>query len=434
MIRGLTGGLAGAISLAVATMMLSATASAQTYSMSFEPGIASRCAGAPNQQVAPLRLRVTSSLGFNEPVHIFPNGGSGFPYFFVLGASPNPAVPPANGSVVVNIGLGVNAVGTGGQQILTFRGQSAWTGIQKTASTTLLVSVPPGPAYPEVVIDGNTDMPQSPYFRWGGTVNDVQFELNTCPGPSTLNCFPLLVSPPQCDVAYCATFDAGNFTHQVPIRLQPGTSYAWRALPYNQCGTATEQQAPNGGPVRPLFTTAQACFQSNFPIPDGGSIALDGVVNAAAGTADNLRVTLHSDHSRVSDLRVSIAKVAPVAGPTAVVMNRPNTQFGGNSCSGPRIQASFGDGGFSVNESCRTNEPTIQGRFNSLSPLGVFGGATGVQAAGTWRLVVEDTVQGNGFGSVLEWCVSSGTIMTAVSSGVAPPDNLFLQGFELGSN
>ena len=375
-----------------------------------------------------LRLKYTWRHAFAEQVSTEPFGPF-YPQFFAQGISPNPVQLPAAqvGQPFVRLvdtGLISGPVNTAGLKTVTYRGRTLLnydpnTGAPRaelTASVNVVIDnqfEPSSTRYREI-LNGSRDMPTRPWLGWTDDLaaTDYRLDVDRCSdqtgGGSSGMCSDMQFSPFS---TTCGTSDYCNIgtpnTHNVAQSLDSATAYEYRVLGRNTCGVSEEQ---NAIPVaRPSFRTAQACFVSNAQIPDGGSLNLDvGTIIRDNGTpfalAPNLRVTVHSNHSRVSDLKISLTKTSPVVFGPLVLMDRPGPFPGATSCDGQRIQAVFSDSGPFVNGSCRADEPALRGTIGPVQNLTAMAPA---QGAGNWRLTVEDAVANGSTGSLLEWCLSS---------------------------
>jgi len=400
-------------------------------------------------QVA-LRLRYTWRHGFAEQISTEPVG-TFYPQFFTQGVSPNPLYLPAAAAGepiirLVDTGLISGPVNTAGIKTVTYRGRTllnydAVTGQSRTpltASVNVLIEnqfEPSSTRYKEIA-DDTRFMPTRPWFLWQGDLASTSFRLDvdrcTIQGDGTTpvvdRCSDMAFSPftQTCGNSDYCNIDSAS-SHLVNTSLLPDTDYEYRVLGRNTCGVSDEAAAT---PVsRPNFRTAQACFVGGGNIPDGGALNLDvttlirdaGIPNALA---PNLRVTVHANHPRVSDLKISLRKTFPVAVGPVILMDRPASIPGGGSCDGPRIQAFFSDGGLFVNGACRGEEPVLRGNIGPIGSLSTFASAKG---AGNWRLTVEDSVPNGVAGSVLEWCLS--TDLPLIAAPFSQPQ-IFTDGFE----
>jgi|CXWL01.1.fsa_nt_gi subtilisin-like proprotein convertase family protein len=409
-----------------------------------------------------LRLKYTWRHPFAEQVSTEPIG-TFYPYFFPQGMSPNPvqlrAAPVGNPIIeLVDTGLISGPVNTFGIKTVTYRGRTLlnYDFATNTPRTPLTASVnvlidnqfePSSTQYREMA-DQSMDMPTRPWFGWtddpgaGGAMppyfNDhFRLDVDACEGGagggaggSGLGCSDMEFSPysTACSSAngtsisdYC--FVGRDPFHQMPVSLLPDTDYEYRVLGRSTCGVSDELNASPVG--RPTFHTAQACFLSNAPIPDGGVLNLDVstlVANASTpnALAPNLRVTVHSNHERVGQLKISLSMLSPVAVPPVVLMDQP----GAGACNGPRMQVAFGSNGPLVNGACRADEPTLRGTVSPISSLSTLEAA---QGAGNWRLTVEDPIADGKAGSLLEWCLSSDI---ALKSAPFAPSEISDDGFE----
>ncbi len=380
-----------------------------------------------------LRLRYTWRHSYAEQVSTEPVG-TFYPQFFPQGMAPNPLHLPAAQAGqplvrLVDTGLISGPVNTAGLKTVTYRGRTIYnydpiTGLSRTPLTASVNVVidnqfePSSTRYREMA-DNVEDMPTRPWLAWTDDLaaTNYRVDVDRCSGGQTAGmCSDMQFSPfdqsetnPSCSHSggvsdYC-TILSGN-TLQVPITLNTNTPYEYRVLGRNTCGVSEEQNATPVG--RPKFRTAQACF-SGGAIPDGGVLNLDaatmirdaGIPNALV---TNLRVTVHAQHQRISDLKISLTKTSPVAVGPVILMDRPVAFPGSGSCDGPRIQAAFGDQGAFVNGACQETEPTLRGSVGPLQNLATFAPA---QAAGNWQLTVEDAVPNGVSGNMLEWCLSA---------------------------
>lgn len=359
-----------------------------------------------------------------------------FPYMYVQGISPNPAYMPAaqpTGPVVrmVDVGLISGSVNTGGVRQVGFRGRGVRfpEGTIQYANTNVLIETqiePPPINYGEIA-DGTLDMPTRPWLRWNDTLADNhRLDIGRCATPGA-------VTPGECGSSgmpgspldndcgaseYC--WVGNDNRHQVATALDSDRAYQYRVIGRNQCGISDEFQST---PRRPFFRTAQACFVVDSGlIPDGGIRHFDAATVGLNPNSlvPNLRVTVHSDHSDVSDLRISLTKTAPVAAGPLLLMDRP-----GNCPNGKRIQAVFADNGASLGLGCDETEPAINGRVLPVQALASF---APLEGEGTWRLTVEDTDNDGKTGSLLEWCLSSDVALDATD--MPAPPMILADGFE----
>lgn len=345
---------------------------------------------------------------------------SPFPWYYVQGATPYPAyVPGATGAGSVNrmvsVGLIAGSVNTGGSRQVSFRGRtSGFFGHPvQTASTNVLIDtvLEPQPTVYGELPDGVLDMPTRPWFMWASSilVNDWRMDIGACsnldaqtPEQCTSSPFPS-VTIDDCDPdedRYSCWIGTQN-VRRLDEPLLTDTPYQYHVLGRNVCGVSNEIGST---PPRPFFRTAQACFVvDNGAIPDGGIRHFDaGTLGLNPGSlVPNLRVTVHSDHRDVSDLRISLTKTAPDAAGPLLLMDRPS---GANCTGGDRIQAAFADNGVLLGGGCNNTEPAINQRVRPVQALSSF--AT-VQGGGNWRLSVEDTEADGQSGSLLEWCLSA---------------------------
>lgn len=385
-----------------------------------------------------LRLIYTWRKDYGEQVRTDPIG-TWYPYYFTQGISPNPVylppMQPGNATTrQVDVGMITGPVNTVGVRTVSLRGSGIlYPGQTGTATVNVLVETqfePSSTRYREIV-DGTFDMPTQPWFGWTQDLAATSYRLDVarCSSQAAqppLNCggssMPFQPLNNVCNGSdYC--WVGSTPAHQTATPLLPNTNYQYRVLGRNTCGNSDEQTAT---PPRPAFRTAQACFTSGGFVPDGGFAEFDAAtlgLNPGASIV-NLRATVHMDHPRVSDLRISLSKTAPdPRGP--VVLLDPMTT--GGNCDGRRIQAAFGQGGFWPPNSCRAGEPALGGLLSPAQSLGAFEQAPATLAAGNWRLRVEDTVANGQAGILREWCLSADV---ALSPTTYLQDDVWLDGFE----
>jgi len=410
-----------------------------------------------------LRLKYTWRNAFAEQISTEPVG-SFYPRYFPQGLAPNPLYLPATDAGqpiirLVDTGLIVGPVNTVGIHSVTYRGRTllnydsatGQTRAPLTASVNVLIQnqFKPSPTRYREIANNTIDMPTRPWFGWYDdlaasgvtqpTLSDrYRLDVDSCTDQTITTggarCSNMEFSPftTVCSNAsntqnsdYCFTGDFAS--HQVPVSLAPNTAYEYRVIGRSICGVSNEVDA---NPVsRPFFRTAQACFVSGAGIPDGGALNLDvstliADANIPNALAPNLRVTVHSDHTRVSDLKVSLRKTFPESIGPVVLMDRPAGISGSGTCDVKRIQAVFSNGGTFVNGACRTDEPGLRGSLSPLESLTTFAPARG---AGNWRLTVEDVVPNGQSGSLLEWCLS--TDLPLIAAPFSQPQ-IFTDGFE----
>lgn len=403
-----------------------------------------------------IRLRYTWRNTYAEQVSTEPFG-TFYPQFFPQGLAPNPLHLPAAQAGqplirLVDTGLIPGPVNTAGIKTVQYRGRTIYnydpiTGLPRTPQTVTVNVVidnqfePSSTRYQELA-NNVRDMPTRPWLSWYDDLaaTDYRVDVDRCrvnePGSmcSDMEFMPLDQNPnnPNCAHSggvsdYCTITSANSV--QVQTTLATDTFHEYRILGRNTCGVSEEQNATPVG--RPSFKTAQACFAGGF-VPDGGVLNLDvgtairdsGIPNALT---PNLRVTVHALHSRVSDLKISLTKTAPVVFGPVILMDRPAAFPGAGNCDGPRIQAAFGDQGSFVNGACQATEPTLRGSIGPLQSLATFAPA---QGAGNWRLTVEDAVPNGTAGSVLEWCLSADIPLQSAPFVPVPLEMIFEDGLE----
>lgn len=368
-----------------------------------------------------LRLKYVWRNAFVEQVYTEPVGTL-FPNFFVQGVSPNPAAMPVASvgtpyTKYVDVGMITGPVNTAGIKTVTFRGRGAFNSTL-TATTNVLIETlfpPSGTRYREIKT-GTVDMPLRPWFGWTGDLSATTYrgdiarcDQQTSPtAPCSQMAFEPLVTTCE-DSDYCWV-TTPNY-HQTAQALTPSTYYEYRVLGRNVCGINAENFTTH---PRPVFKTAQACFTSGGQIPDGGSATFNAAtlgVNPGS-LVPNLRLTVHANHPRISDLRITLTKTSPVVYGPVLIMDRPSAVVGGAACDGPRLQAAFADGGAYANNACTTEEPVLSGRIAPIQAMSAFAPAEG---AGNWQIRVEDTVANGLAGSLVEWCLSSDVPLTATT-------------------
>lgn len=359
------------------------------------------------------RFKYTWNNNFQEYIYTEP-GSTFYPYYYMQAASPNPLLVPAvtgGGPAfkTVEAGLITGPVNTLGVRTLTFRGRTSGFFGQPVLNVTVPVQIEtqfePNPTQYRELRDGALDMPTRPWFAWSqsGNPDSVRYDLAQCSdaaATSNQSCNSNMPNMPLTDECgnslYCQIGTANEL--QLPITLTRDTAYAYRVLGRNVCGISNELEMT---PARPFFRTAQACFDGGF-IPDGGIANFDvSTLGLNPGSlVPNLRVTVHSNHTQVSDLRISLTKTFPDSAGPLLLMDRPNAP----SCSNRRIQAVFKDGGLSAASACQNQEPAIGG---SIAPIQALASFAPIQGGGNWRLTVEDTNANGKAGSLLQWCLSA---------------------------
>lgn len=361
-----------------------------------------------------LRLRYTWNNPFQEYVYTEP-ASTFFPNYYMQGVSPNPLLVPAvtgGGPVVKTVDTAIitGPVDTLGTRSLLIRGRTSGFFGQPTltATTSVLVETqfePNATEYREVR-DGALDMPTRPWFAWSqsGNPDSLRYDIAACGNAASTNnseCTSSMPSSPltaACGASlYCSVGTSNEL--QLPVALARDTAYEYRVIGRNACGISNEQDST---PTRPFFRTAQACFTNGGFIPDGGIANFDfSTQGVFPGTlVPNLRVTVHANHSQVSDLRISLTKTFPDSAGPLLLMDRPN----GPNCANRRIQAVFRDGAISPTSACQSQEPAISG---SVAPVQALSSFASTQGGGNWRLTVEDTSANGKSGSLLEWCLSA---------------------------
>jgi len=378
---------------------------------------------------------------FQEYVYTEP-GSTFWPNYFMQGVSPNPALMNAtDGSNAfyqqVDVGLITGPVNTVGTRELLFQGRtSGFFGQVQTAVESVMVETQfqPDSVIYQHIANNTIDMPTRPWFIWtpmqyaDSTRLDIAC-INTPAEPCDGSTLPFRPLTDSCDTsAYC--WIGQDNRHQVNAPLASNRNHQYRVLGRNTCGLGVEE-------ANPSFRTAQACFVVNGgAIPDGGSAVFNAATIVApppgpplpppppglGQLARDLRVTVHSDHTDVSDLRISLTKTSPVVAGPLLLMDRPS----GAGCMRPRIQAAFADGGAPASN-CNGTEPAISGRIAPLMALSSF---APLEGAGTWQLKIEDTQLDGKTGSLLEWCLSTDNELRPLLATTFVSPMLFTSGFE----
>ncbi|HEY4309282.1 MAG TPA: proprotein convertase P-domain-containing protein [Pirellulales bacterium] len=152
----------------------------------------------------------------------------------------------------------------------------------------------------------------------------------------------------------------------------------------------------NGVLDPPAVTTTAASIPSPLAIPDGsGSLVSTLTVGGLAGSIMDLNVNLTINHTRDSNLGVTL--ISP-SGVSVVLINHG----GGNGAN--YTNTTFDDqSGTAISSGAAPFTGSFRPSGTSLASF------TGLNAQGTWQLVVTDTVTGN-TGTLVNWSLS---ILTA---------------------
>jgi len=182
--------------------------------------------------------------------------------------------------------------------------------------------------------------------------------------------------------------------------------------------TPTRSTSPTQTPATPPSATPSATpsvtppvthiFCDTLPvplaIPDDDPFGTSDTIpiDSAPGVViDQLRVKIEIDHSWIGDISVTLLNIDEFLSVTLV--DRPGTDpehpLG---CSGADMRVTLDDDASeSVQTTCSETPPAVAGNYRPVEPLAAF---RGLQAAGTWMLVVADQ-SAQDVGALVRWCL-----------------------------
>ncbi|MCC7503769.1 MAG: proprotein convertase P-domain-containing protein, partial [Saprospiraceae bacterium] len=141
--------------------------------------------------------------------------------------------------------------------------------------------------------------------------------------------------------------------------------------------------------VQPLVTKASA----NFAIPASGAVVVNIPVAGVNAPLDDLNITFVTDHTWVGDINATLTSPS---GTSVVFFDRPGVPAAGLGCDGDGLDVGFDDEAaatYAEFEATCANNPAISGVFQPANALSAFDGE---DPNGTWVLVVNDFVGGDG--------------------------------------
>jgi hypothetical protein len=202
------------------------------FSLQANPTLQTACAGTD----VDFTISVGSAAGFSNDVTL---GASGHPAGSSASFSVNPVTPP--GSSILTIGNTAGAAG--GTYPITVDGTASGSS-GHTVGVTLELLVAPADTTLTSPPDGAADQPLRPTFEWAAAAGADTHALEVDDDPA--------FSSPEISVSGIV-----GTTYTPDFNLEPSTTYSWRVIGENSCGTGLPSPSSS-------FTTL-----SSLPFEDG---------------------------------------------------------------------------------------------------------------------------------------------------------------------
>lgn len=170
--------------------------------------------------------------------------------------------------------------------------------------------------------------------------------------------------------------------------LSPETTYYWRVIPTNRCGTSLMTTATVNN-----FRTGKVSCGNIFAATDFTNATIATTANSTATvpivvtgglTIGDINVTLDITHSYIQDMKYYLEGPAAIGSPIITLFEEP---CGNNQ----NIVCTLDDDG--VDFTCGTGQPSITGTVKPKENLAAF---NNLPADGTWILRVVDPYNGDG--------------------------------------
>jgi subtilisin-like proprotein convertase family protein len=170
--------------------------------------------------------------------------------------------------------------------------------------------------------------------------------------------------------------------------LTPETTYYWRVVPTNRCGSATASSATVNNFRTGIVTCGNTFTATNFTTATIGttanSIATVPIVVTGGLTIGDINVTIGITHTYIQDMKYYLEGPAAIGSPIITLFEEP---CGDND----DINCTVDDAG--VNFTCGAIAPSITG---TVKPLEYLTNLNNLPADGTWILRVIDAYNGDG--------------------------------------
>ncbi|MCW1146857.1 S8 family serine peptidase [Flavobacterium lacisediminis] len=170
--------------------------------------------------------------------------------------------------------------------------------------------------------------------------------------------------------------------------LTPETTYYWRVVPSNRCGTAAAASATVNN-----FRTGIVSCGNTFTATDFSNASIATTVNSIATvpivvtgglTIGDINVSIDITHTYIQDMKYYLEGPAAIGSPIITLFEEP---CGDND----DINCTLDDAG--VNFTCGTGIPSITG---TVKPIDYLTTLNNLPADGTWILRVVDSYNGDG--------------------------------------
>jgi subtilisin-like proprotein convertase family protein len=170
--------------------------------------------------------------------------------------------------------------------------------------------------------------------------------------------------------------------------LVPETTYYWRVVPTNRCGSATASSATVNNFRTGIVTCGNTFTATDFTTATIGttanSIATVPIVVTGGLTIGDINLTIDITHTYIQDMKYYLEGPAAIGSPIITLFEEP---CGDND----NINCTVDDAG--VNFTCGATAPSIIG---TVKPLEYLTNLNNLPADGTWILRVVDAYNGDG--------------------------------------
>lgn len=170
--------------------------------------------------------------------------------------------------------------------------------------------------------------------------------------------------------------------------LQQQTTYYWRVIPSNRCGTGSVNNATISS-----FTTGILSCGNSFTATDFSNATIATTANAMASVPvsvsgglniGDLKVSLTMTHTWVQDVTIKLRGPAAIGSPVVTLLRE--------ACgSQDNINCTFTE--FGSDPQCSSTPPAI---FDLIAPFESLSNFNGLIADGIWTLIVEDPHNNDG--------------------------------------
>ena len=219
---------------------------------------------------------------------------------------------------------------------------------------------------------GQNSVATSVFFNWNSDINVETYNLQV----STQSNFASLISNVNT-----------NENSYLVTGLTPETTYYWRVVPSNRCGTAVASSTTVNNFRTGIVTCGNTFTATDFTNATIGatanSIATVPIVVTGGLTIGDINVSIDITHTYIQDMKYYLEGPAAIGSPIITLFDEP---CGDND----DIICTLDDAG--VNFTCGTGIPSITG---TVKPVGYLTNLNNLPADGTWILRVVDSYNGD---------------------------------------